>query len=245
MSTILALEKDALEKDALEKDALEKDAINGLISLNPSIPTIIITILDWDNTLFPMNLFESNPRWFRNHSLIPNDIKIMLNKISQTIISLISSAKKYGPVAIISNGTLNWIKKCMDVIPEIIPVLDPVFIISAQDNWKHRSDDPEVWKKYSFNHTINHILQDKFTQKYNYNIISIGDSMHEYYALIELCSNLYIITQTIVSSKIIKYIENPTIDQLLNQLTFTTSIFENNLNDFILGLFSRTIQFII
>jgi hypothetical protein len=178
MSNILslekdALEKDALEKDALEKDALEKDAINGLISLNPPTPTIIITIIDWDNTLFPMDLFESNPKWFRNHSSIPNDIKIMLYKISQTIISLISSAKKYGPVAIISNATLDWIRKCMYVIPEIIPVLDPVFIISAQDNWKHKSNDPGVWKIYSFNHTINHILQDKFTQKYNYNIFQL------------------------------------------------------------------------
>jgi hypothetical protein len=69
--------------------------------------------------------------------------------------------------------------------------------------------------------------------------------MHEYYALIELCSNLQTITNTNVSSKIIKYIENPTIDQLLSQLTFTSSIFENNLNNFILGLFSKTIQFII
>ena len=103
------------------------EAVRLLLSLKSPITRQII-IFDWDDTLFPTEYFKTRIEMLQNHALIPPEINLNLRTIASNIIKVITNAKLCGNVSIISNATIVWLQLCIDVIPEIIPLLQTINI---------------------------------------------------------------------------------------------------------------------
>jgi hypothetical protein len=210
----------------------DKFAANALLNLkSPTFPSLInIIILDWDDTLFPTEYFKTRTDMLLNHKLIPEEINLKLRTLASNIIKVITSANTCGYVTIVSNASMGWLKLCFQVIPEIIPIMQSICVISAQDNFKHRSDDPAKWKEWTFCKYLNDLInqQEKYMKEnysnmsYRYNLISIGDSVHERDALKIYAQNLNTILNPIhpdsIFAKTIKLVEKPTFEKVNSQL---------------------------
>lgn len=204
---------------------MDKFAVDLLLNLKSTvIPKMInIIILDWDDTLFPTEYFKTRIDMLHNHALIPQEINLKLRTIASNIIKIITIVKTYGNISIISNASKEWLQLCFDVIPEIIPNLRTIDIISAQDNFKKLSNNPAKWKEWTFYHhivnTINIYNYSLVETKHNcYNILSIGDSIHERNALKINTTHLRKHNPNYILSKTIKLVEKPTFESIIKQL---------------------------
>ncbi len=208
------------------------EAVRLLLSLK-SPNTRQIIIFDWDDTLFPTEYFKTRIEMLQNHALIPPEINLNLRTIASNIIKVITNAKLCGNVSIISNATIVWLQLCIDVIPEIIPLLQTINIISAQDNFKQlsndTSNDPEKWKVWTFYHHIDYTIKtyEQLSKNNYYNILSIGDSIQERNALkinTKIFKKNY---PDFIFSKTIKLIEKPTFKIIIDQLLYLIDILSN------------------
>jgi hypothetical protein len=209
---------------------MDEFAVNLLLNLKSTEiqKTINIIIFDWDDTLFPSEYFKTRINMLQNHNLIPKNIKLELRTLASNIIKVITNAKSYGNVTIISNASMKWLQLCFDIVPEIIPILRTINIVSAQDNFKHQSSDPAKWKEWTFYHYISYLIKGYDQQdniKYDYNIISIGDSIHERDALKKITNYLKEKNQYSIFAKTIKLVETPTFEKVINQLQILFHIF--------------------
>lgn len=132
-----------------------------------------IIILDWDDTLFPTT-------WVNMNKLKLDKTNITtFSNLDGLLIKLLNNLKKLGDVIIITNAMIIWINTCLKVLPKTKAILNKynIGIISAREDYRKVTNDPTEWKIRSFKQNIN--------KKYT-NIISIGDSLSEYMALVNL-----------------------------------------------------------
>jgi len=132
-----------------------------------------IIILDWDDTLFPTT-------WVNMNKLKLDKTNITtFSNLDSLLIKLFNNLKKLGDVIIITNAMIIWINTCLKVLPKTKAILNKynIGIISAREDYRKVTNDPTEWKIRSFKQNIN--------KKYT-NIISIGDSLSEYMALVNL-----------------------------------------------------------
>lgn len=155
--------------------------------MNISVLTTLL-IFDWDDTLYPTNLL--------------NDEKLNTVDIDNRLYKTLSYLNNYGTIVIITNATRSWIDLCIDDLPMINKFIKNknIDIISAQDLYKEKY--PSIyWKIEAFISIMN---QEKYN-KYN-NIISIGDGVYEYKALIALANYFYDAKYKIFKTvKLVKY----------------------------------------
>jgi hypothetical protein len=132
-----------------------------------------IIILDWDDTLFPTTWVNMN-----KFKLQKNNIDIFKN-LDNLLLTLFNNLNKLGDIIIITNAMIIWINTCLKVLPKTKVVLKKfnIKIKSAREEYRNQTPDPTQWKIESFKKNIN--------KKYT-NIISVGDSLSEYKALVDL-----------------------------------------------------------
>ena len=163
-------------------------------------------IFDFDDCVLPTS-YLSEKEYMTINGMIGENV-ISTNDISNlddiSILSthLFKECSKYGDVVIITNSQQGWVRKStLKFLPSFFPVLESVNVLSAHAMSSHLSDDPGVWKndtfsKYTFHNQYDHV-------------ISVGDSQHERQAVFNLPTGL---------RKSVKFIEKPTIFQLMSQL---------------------------
>ncbi len=162
-----------------------------------------LVILDWDNTLFPTT-------WINENNIDLNNLDIKKKyflKLDNLISILFLEIIKYSDIMIITNALPEWITICTNkVLPKTKKILKQynIKIISARKNYKKISNNINDWKKFAFIDEINFEIN---------NIISIGDDLYEYNALINLDSN-----NNNKFLKSIKFIYKPTILNLYSQI---------------------------
>lgn len=163
-----------------------------------------LVILDWDNTLFPTT-------WINENNIDLNNLDIKkkyFNKLDNLISILLLEIIKYSEIMIITNALPEWITICTDkVLPKTKKILKHhnIKIISARKNYKKISNNINDWKKFAFIDEIDLNIK---------NIISIGDDLYEYNALINLDSD----NNDSKFLKSIKFIYRPTIFNIYSQL---------------------------
>jgi len=216
---------------------IDKFAVNLLLNLKSTkISNMInIIIFDWDDTLFPTEYFKTRINMLLDHKLIPEETNLKLRTLASDIIKLITNAKTCGCVTIISNASLEWLELCFKLIPEIIPIMDTIYVISAQDKFKHLSNNPAKWKEWAFYQFIIDKIELYNQQENNYspvqrkhnsyNIISIGDSIHERDALKINANYLKTFNSNSISVKTIKLSEKPTFEKVIIQLQILFHVF--------------------
>jgi hypothetical protein len=179
--------------------------------------TKTITILDWDDTLFPTTLVSSNMNWIDDPKSMPDKIKLEFEILSVQIIYLITAAKTFGDVVIISNAAKEWLISSVILIPNVVEILRTVEIISTREYCQITSDDPQQWKTNTFFKKIGYYCESNPNTILN--VVCIGDSIIEYEAIksVEKYINNGDINN-IVYRKNIKFIDKPSIKSIIKQI---------------------------
>lgn len=163
-----------------------------------------LIILDWDDTLFPTSWFMKNKIDLYNMTKGQENNFIQLDDL---ISNMLMTYKKYGKLIIVTNAMYRWIDMSIIILPKTKKILEDIEIISAKERYRDKFRDVMSWKKMVFSHIAN-------MNRDSYNIISIGDAVYEYHALINL-HNKYPYIRYL---KNVKLIENPCYNIILDQI---------------------------
>ncbi|ARF11102.1 hypothetical protein Hokovirus_4_76 [Hokovirus HKV1] len=176
-----------------------------------------LIFIDWDDTLFPTT-------WLTKNNININDKKYtkfftLLDEIIDNFFTLIITT---GKIFIVTNATLNWIKISSNILPKTLQHLKNIKIISAKQTYQYTyPNNVHLWKKLCFKKIANkHMQQNKIN-----NIISIGDAMYEYNALI----NLYFSSHK-KYLKAIKFIQYSEYEHIIEQITILCQNIKNIIN---------------
>ena len=191
---------------------------------------INLFIIDWDDTLFPTSWINKNSIDFNKPNTY-SEYKLYFIELDKTISSLLESLHNISDIWIVTNASIKWIKSCLIVLNQTrnIIVKNNIRIVSARDTYAHNNSSPTEWKILTFQDIIEDILTkiSKNMKLNTYiNIISIGDAMYEYNALM----NLDVFLKSFISDKNkckinfkyllknIKFIEKPEFDLIIDQM---------------------------
>lgn len=200
------------------------------MSLNKIYLTNIF-IIDWDDTLFPTYWINKNLIDLSKPELL-SEYKIYFLELDKTISTLLESLNKIGDIWIVTNATIGWIKTCLSVldITRKIIISNSIRIVSARDSYSSNNNSPTEWKILTFQDIMEDIIiktNKKIKPNTFINIISIGDAMYEYIALINLDNFLksHKLNKISLSNgnlkyllKNIKFIEKPEFDYIIDQM---------------------------
>ena len=188
-----------------------------------------IFIIDWDDTLFPTTWTTKNNINLVDINSIAN-YKLYFLELDKTISTLVESLNDVGDIYIVTNANIKWIKTCLTVLNLTRKTIidKKIRIVSARDSYSQTTNSPTEWKILTFQDIMEDIMNKINNVKPNtiINIISIGDAMYEYMALINLDSFI----KTYISNKSkfgcnfnyllknIKFIEKPDFDYIIDQI---------------------------
>lgn len=208
-----------------------------------SLPPSALTILDWDDTLFPstwlvetgLELLESCPPHRR-------DILGPMMGLSHMMLELLQTAKQHSHVVILTNASAGWVHDAVRNFmpnPELLHEINNTQIVYAREEFARIVPDDEFfarmvdddtpypmsWKKVAMDRTIREFYGQEHSWK---NIVSIGDSPLDRWALddVVLAHSNPVSRRTGVNRplrcKTVKVIENPSIQQVQVQVMLLT-----------------------
>lgn len=164
-----------------------------------------LTIMDWDDTLFPTSWVVKNEIDLTTDKDIQKYM-IVFSRLDSLLVDVLHKFISVGNVAIVTNASTRWIAISCEVLPNTKRLLnDKVKLISARD--LHQNNFPDnihMWKKITFKDHADHYKH----------VISIGDADYEFNALIGLYScrhKKYL--------KTIRFLSSPTFEAIIDQLT--------------------------
>ena len=136
---------------------------------------------------------------------------------------MLELAVKYGRVYIITNAAEGWVEfSCQKFMPEVLPILEKITIISARAKYEsHFPHDIPKWKLYTFLDT-----QTELTNGNMKNVVALGDSMCE----IDAAHHLAMKFQKALI-KTVKFREFPKPNELVKQLNLVISKFDDIINN--------------
>lgn len=184
-----------------------------------------IVIIDWDDTLFPTSWLNENDIKL-NQDNVKITYKIYFQELDKSISSLIKSYSEVGTVYIVTNANMRWIKASLNCLPKTgeIIIKNDVRIISSRDIYSQDTETSK-WKLKTFETIIKTDLKNIFKIKNKeivINIISFGDAVYEYVALINLHTILYNKTEKNKDInfylKNIKFKPKPSFDTMIEQM---------------------------
>lgn len=192
-----------------------------------------IFIIDWDDTLFPTTWVNKNSiDVLKSHTI--QEYKVYFLELDKTISGLLRSLNQVGDIWIVTNANINWIKSCLMGLEQTRKTIisNKIRIVSARDSYSSNSSSPTEWKILTFQDILEDIINkisNRIKPNTYVNIISIGDAMYEYMALINLDTFIksYMINNPSCSKsnkqfkyllKNIKFIEKPEFDFVIDQM---------------------------
>jgi hypothetical protein len=193
------------------------------LNLEKKIILKTITILDWDDSVFPTFWTNKNMINLNNAESI-NEYKLYFIELDNTISNFLTTLKKYSDIYIVTNANIKWIKSCLNVLVNTRKVImdNNIRIVSARDIYSKTLSSPTDWKINTFRDILNNIITDQsIKSECNtiLNIISIGDAEYEYIALLNLDGFFKSNKQNInYLLKSVKFIEKPNFDIIIDQM---------------------------
>ena len=178
-----------------------------------------VFIFDWDDTLLPST-------WLRKRGIGVNydgctgvtaEMMEACAVLEPHVKALLTSAKEYGQVFIVTNATRGWLQiSAMTFMPSVAALIPSFTVISAADLYDVYYDNPTIWKKLAFQ---NEVLTLAFpTQPAKRTVISIGDGEYEREALKHIAADA---VPGSMLAKSVKFMDSPTPDMLERQLAST------------------------
>lgn len=191
-----------------------------------------IFIIDWDDTLYPTTWVNKNSIDVTKFHTI-QEYKVYFLELDRTISGLLESLNQVGDIWIVTNANIGWIKSCLMGLEKTRKTIisNKIRIVSARDSYSSNSSSPTEWKILTFQDILEDIIKkisNKIKPNTYVNIISVGDAMYEYMALINLDNFIksYMSNTSYFKSnkkfkyllKNIKFIEKPEFDYVIDQM---------------------------
>jgi len=165
-----------------------------------------VLIFDWDDTLICTTWLHSNS----SRQALPSVFNGLFAKIAWEAAVLLRQACQLGRTFIITNAEAGWVEaSARQWLPELLPALQHINIISARAKYQRWSPDIHQWKMRAFLD-----LQLQLDQKAITNVVAVGDADYEMdaaHALGRQCTRATV--------KTIRFVANPSPQDLLKQLT--------------------------
>ena len=175
------------------------------------LPRLQVTkiVFDWDDTFMPTSWLEKI-----KHSPDQEGLQELAD-LSKVAISVITQAKLYGLVIIVTNADEGWVhQSCSQHMPLLQPHLAGIPVISAQEKYSLLYPDPRQWKIAAFR---DELLPDLLPYT-SLNVISIGDGLPEFTAINYLKNLIKPYLKINLITKGIKLLEKPEPNMLRQQL---------------------------
>lgn len=177
----------------------------------PSHQTVVI--FDWDDTLLCTSFLN-----MQQGTVLPPATEKRLQEIGRAAVKLVELAINVGQTFIITNAMKGWVEySCAKWVPELLPMLQKVRIISARTRYEADfPDEVAQWKIQAFLE-----VQRQLDNETIANLISVGDSNFEMDALHVMGREF---SEAVV--KTVKLRERPGPEELQKQLEVVCSKFD-------------------
>jgi len=177
----------------------------------PKHQTVIV--FDWDDTLLCTSYLNS-----QEDDRLPRHVEQHVRSVQQVARHLIERALQHGHTFIITNAKSGWVEySAARWVPELLPVLQKVRVISARSKYEPRfPGQVSKWKIEAFLE-----VQRKLNSQIITNLISIGDSQFEMDAAHLMAQKF---DQALI--KTVKLREYPSPEELHKQLELVFQKFE-------------------
>lgn len=160
-------------QDAFRGKFLQKLANNNLLGQEAHRPPKhqSVIIFDWDDTLLCTSYLMK-----LGDEPLPADTEPYLRKIAQHIRCMLEIALASGPTYIITNAMAGWVEhSAAKWVPELLPLLQQVEIISARERFGAKfPDDIHQWKVQAFLEVQRRLDWTPIT-----NLVALGDADFE------------------------------------------------------------------
>jgi len=170
-----------------------------------------LTIIDWDDTLFPTSWMQDNDLLV-DGTVLSNEQREQLQMLAERVRLTLEAALQEGKVVIVTNAEQGWIERtCERYMPSLVSLVKTIDLVSARSTYRHCADTPSEWKMLAFAHELD-LLRLESGPGRHHNILSIGDSLHELNALMS-------VTEEVLNcwGKSVKLLDSPSIEQLIEQ----------------------------
>ncbi|ETM32160.1 hypothetical protein PPTG_18614 [Phytophthora nicotianae INRA-310] len=165
-----------------------------------------------------------------------------LELLEHQVLELLQLAARFGPVFIVTAASLPWVVASAEhFLPRVRQFLldnqrqcesknagiERVQVVSARDWYHHQigtGSSQLEWKCATFEALCSHLkLQDVFARlKTRTDLISIGDARFEQ----EACVRMEMKASEFLRSKTMKFVEQPTLEELLEQLKMMSKMYD-------------------
>lgn len=172
-----------------------------------------LTILDWDDTLFPTSWIVKN-NINLNDTKMQNQYIVFFSRLDTLLYQLLLKLMKHGQIIIVTNAVTKWVMISSTMLPNTQKIIkNKILILSARDAYQEKYPDAmHVWKKKVFEQ----IVAEYFANNKFQNIISVGDAEHEFNATIDLYNEHSVIKNRLL--KTVRFMKDPSFDELMDQL---------------------------
>jgi len=190
------------------------------------VPGETLLVFDWDDTILPSSWIQRRGLRLDDASVASESEQERLAELATAAFATLRQAQRLGTVVIVTNAERGWLElSCQKFLPALLPAIEGIRIVSARTAYEGPDcASPLSWKVRAFAAEIARAcggaagLADPAKRK---NVHSLGDSTHEREALIRATARL-----PNCSSKSVKFVDCPSIDQLLKQHSLVGQCFE-------------------
>lgn len=207
-----SVQSTAFASDASDSDCSEDESDCG--SASPFSFEDTMLIFDWDNTILPTTWLEERGLRLDGRGPSPTEEqRAQLRAMAEHARNTLRIAKTHGKVVLVTNAERGWVElSCEKFLPELYPSLQGVKILSARSTYERLGvAQPSEWKYLAFESEIDGFYERRSGDRQK-NIISIGDSPHERWALIRVAERL-----PNSCAKALKFMEKPELGQLVRE----------------------------
>lgn len=205
---------------------------NGVLASHGLMHEPAPTKLHASGTYFASSRFNRAGAPSNNAAPISERDHRRFTQLEDRVLSLLQLAMQMGPVFIITAATLQWVEACAHhFFPRVQLLLkqhsDRVHVVSAREWYQQharREGDPMTWKSATFDALCAHLQLEKVSRRLQHRVdfVSIGDSVFER----DACRQMEQKAPAIVHSKTLKFVDHPSLQELLDQVAMTSAIYE-------------------
>eukprot|EP00435_Cladocopium_sp_Y103_P044363 s2176_g12.t1 len=213
-------------------DAPDALAAEPWESKDPKVPSSLV-VFDWDDTLLPTSALVAAKRiapapgatvapCAAAAQLSDWEFDDLLESCAKAAVEALQKASKYGRVVIITNSGFGWVHEtAARFMPSVLGELEKIPVISARAIFECQGvPEPYRWKVLCFRRIVECFSFDPSGETGPSSLISIGDGWQERLAAIMAAQDT-----DLGLVKCLKFLEQPGMDQLVQQLNLCSQIF--------------------
>eukprot|EP00188_Purpureofilum_apyrenoidigerum_P000987 Plantae.Rhodophyta-Purpureofilum_apyrenoidigerum.ctg15013.p1 GENE.Plantae.Rhodophyta-Purpureofilum_apyrenoidigerum.ctg15013~~Plantae.Rhodophyta-Purpureofilum_apyrenoidigerum.ctg15013.p1 ORF type:complete len:228 (-),score=37.66 Plantae.Rhodophyta-Purpureofilum_apyrenoidigerum.ctg15013:161-844(-) len=181
-----------------------------------------VTIVDWDDTILPSHtIFTQGYEYaLTTGCSIAAPFSDELREIEERALKLLQRALAQGLVVVVTASEAGWVERSGSVfLPRVLAFFrkNSIRVVSARSRYE-RQCGPTEWKIRAFHDEI----KSMFCEKGGVHVVVVGDGASECVAAQSLRS-----TYSEMVVKTIKFVDGPTTQFLINQLTVLESYLDH------------------